>query len=282
MKIVLAGASGAIGRVLLPLLVQKGQDVVGLAVSNAAADIVRALGGTPVVVNVYDLAGLAAALHQEHPDAVIDQLTSLSSWDDELNNRIRVEGTRNLVDAALEARVRRMVVQSYCIYAPGDGPADEDEPLNVDSAAYGSSAQALATLEATVSEMPEAVVLRYGTMYGPGTSDACSGDTADQARAGQVYVTDDVTSFMHVRDAAHSALLALEWPAGVFNIVDDEPATGAEWLPVYAEAVGAPPPPVDQTKALGLRGASNARARKQLGWEPLVSSWRHGFLDELA
>jgi nucleoside-diphosphate-sugar epimerase len=281
MKIVLAGASGVIGRALLPLLEAAGHDTVGLARGEGAAETIRSLGGRPALVDVYDRDALIQALRLERPDVVIHELTSLGASDYEANNRIRTEGSRNLVDAALAAGVRRMVAQSYCLYGPGEGLADETEPFDVGSAVFGSSAKALLALEATVGEVSEAVLLRYGTMYGPGTSYAATGATAEQARKRQLFATGDVTSFVHVRDVARAALLALDWPTGPVNIVDDDPAPATEWLPVYAAAVGAPPPPTDPTKAIGLRGASNERARKELGWVPLVPSWRDGLRHEL-
>jgi nucleoside-diphosphate-sugar epimerase len=285
MKIFVAGASGVIGRSLMPLLVAAGYDTVGMARDDAAAETIRSMGGRAVVVDVFSRDALIEAVRGEGPDAVIHQLTSLGSSDYAANNRIRTEGTRNLVDAALAAGVRRMVAQSYAVYAPGPGLAQESDAFDVVSPALGSTAEALLVLEQTVNEVPEAVLLRNGTMYGPGTSFALGGATAEQARKGELVQTDDVMSFIHVRDVAQAAMSALNWPTGPVNIVDDEPAPATEWLPVYAARVGAPAPPKDPSGTLGLfvglRGVSNERARKQCDWAPTVLSWREGFREAL-
>ncbi len=281
MKIVLAGASGAIGRALLPLLLEAGHEVVGLTQGDRGAKTIRALGGRAAVVDVFVREDLIQLIGIERPDTVIHELTSLAIGDYEANNRIRTVGSRNLVDASLAAGVRRMVAQSYCIYAPGEGLAHETEPFDTGSSAFGSSAEALISLEETVGEISESVLLRYGTIYGAGTSLAPTGATAEQVRLGRVSATRDVTSFIHVRDAARAALLALSWATGPVNIVDDDPAPATEWLPIYAEVIGAPEPPVDQSQAIGLRGVSNERARKECDWIPLVSSWRDGFRNDL-
>jgi nucleoside-diphosphate-sugar epimerase len=285
MKIFVAGASGVIGRALMPLLVAAGYDTVGLAKDEAAAETIRSMGARAVVVDVFARDALIEAVGAARPDAVIHQLTSLGSSDVAANNRIRTEGTRNLVDAALAAGARRMVAQSYAVYAPGPGLAHESDAFDVASPALGSSAEALLVLEETVNELPEAVLLRNGTMYGTGTSWARGGATAEQARKGELAQTGDVVSFVHVRDVAQAAMLALGWPTGPVNIVDDEPAPATEWLPVYAACVGAPTPTKDPSRALGLyvglRGVSNERARKECDWAPTVLSWRDGFREAL-
>jgi nucleoside-diphosphate-sugar epimerase len=277
MKIFLAGASGVIGRSLVPRLTGAGHNVTGMTGDTAATDLVRSLGARPVVVDVLDRDRLAEVIQAAHPDAVIDQLTSLRHGDYPATNRLRTQGTRNLVDAALSAGVQTMVEQSYCLYAPGPGLADETDPLDVNSPASGAAAEALVALEATVSEAPHGVLLRYGTLYGPGTSYASDGAIAAQVRRGELPATDDVTSFLHVEDAADAAVQALGWPAGPVNIVDDEPAAGTDWLPVYAAAIGADAPPEKPGTGSGLRGAANSKARKDYGWEPVHPSWREGF-----
>ena len=131
------------------------------------------------------------------------------------------------------------------------------------------------SLETAVSELPEATILRYGLFYGPGTWYSRSGWFADAVRQGERPASHGVSSFIHVKDAARAAMLAIDWPAGVVNIVDDEPAPGTQWLPYFASAIGAPPPPVGEHG--GEQGASNRKARRELGWQPLHPTWREGF-----
>ncbi len=285
MKVFVAGASGVIGRALMPLLVAEGYETVGMAKDEAAAQTIRSMGARAVIVDVFARDALIEVVRAERPDAVIHQLTSLASSDSTANNRIRTQGTRNLVDATVAARARRMVAQSYALYAPGPGLAHESNAFDVGSPTLGSSAEALLVLEETVNEVPESVLLRNGTMYGPGTSFARGGATAEQARNGELVQTYDIVSFIHVDDVAKAAMLALNWPTGPVNIVDDEPAPGTEWLPVYASCVGAPAPPKDPSRALelfvGLGAVSNERARKECDWAPTVLSWREGFREAL-
>jgi len=214
MKIVLAGASGVIGRSLIPRLTAAGHGVTGMTGDAATTSLVRSLGAQPAVVDVFDRDRLAEVIWSAHPDAVIDQLTSLRNGNYPATNRLRTEGTRNLIDAALAAGVRTVVAQSYCIYAPGPGLADETDPLDVNSPAFGAAAEALVALEAIVSEAPHGVLLRYGNLYGPGTGYASDGAIAAQVRQGKLPATEDVTSFLHVEDAADAAVQALGWPAG--------------------------------------------------------------------
>ena len=279
MKIFLAGASGVIGRSLIPMLRQAGHDVAGTTRSEDRVASLRALGARPIVVNVYDRDGLFAILRSERPEVVINQLTDLSTMNLVGNARIRTEGTRNLMDAALAVGVRRVVAQSISfVYAPGDGPAREDEPLdlNPESSRRGN-AVAVKALEEATAEVEHGVVLRYGTLYGSGTFYARDGRIADRVRAGELVANDGVTSFVAVEDAAAAAALALGWPAGIVNIVDDEPAPGRAWLPYYASLIGAPPPSVAVGRNRGERGASNRKAREALGWQPRFASWRQGF-----
>lgn len=282
MHIFLAGATGAIGRHLLPLLRAEDHDVTALTRTDAGAAAVRAAGGTPVLGDVFDAAGLARIMREAAPDAVMHQLTDLSRGSSDANARMRVTGTRNLVDAALAAGVRRMVAQSIAwAYEGGPEPADETVPL--DSAAPAPRDTTIAgvvALENAVRELPESVVLRYGLLYGPGTWYTSGGLMADKAQAGTLAADDDVSSFVHVADAAAAAALAVDWPSGAtVNITDDEPAAARAWVPVFCQAVGAPPPaataPAPRTP--WARGADNHYARKHLGWTPTHPSWRTGF-----
>lgn len=278
MKIFLAGATGAIGRPLVPLLVGAGHEIVGTTRAATKSGLIAALGARAVVLDVFDRDRLFAVLREERPEAVIHRLTDLGARDFAANARVRVEGTRNLIDAARAAGVRRVVAESIAwAYAPGVGPAREDEPLDLEAPPPRRQMVAgVQALEQAVAEAPEGVALRYGLLYGPGTWYASDGLIAEQVRRGELKANEGVTSFLHVADAARAALLALNWPPGAVNVVDDEPAPATEWLPVYAAALGAPPP-FTTSSGRGERGASNARARCELGWQPLYPTWREGF-----
>lgn len=244
--------------------------------------LLRALGANPVVVDVFDRAALTAAFQREKPDAVIDELTSLGKANYAANTRLRDEGTHNLVDAATAAGVERFIAQSYSLYAPGSGLAKEDDPLDLSSGAFEGSIAGIVALERTVDQMPTGVILRYGTLYGPGTWYAPGGPIAGQLLHGDFVATNDVTSFVHVEDAAQAAVLALDWPKGTFNIVDDEPAPENVWVPVLAALVGAPPPRTKTTTAPPRRGVSNAKARREVAWQPIHPSWREELKNEYA
>ncbi|WP_433476715.1 NAD-dependent epimerase/dehydratase family protein [Spirillospora sp. CA-142024] len=276
MKILLAGATGVVGRRLIPLLVQAGHEVAGTTRRPERAGMLRELGAAPVVTDVFDGAAVRDAVAAERPDAVIHQLTDLSSEDFEANSHLRIEGTRNLVEAAKAADVEIMIAQSIAwLYVPGDAPAVEADPLDSRLPPYSG----IAALEAKVGEMPRGVVLRYGALYGPGTWYAPDGAIAQRVRAGSLRQAPSWTSFVHADDAAAAALAALDWPAGPVNIVDDEPATTADWLPVYSAALGAPTPgSAGKHAAATGRPVSNAKARS-LGWKPQVASWRTGFAE---
>ena len=283
MRVFLAGASGVVGRQAIPALLAAGHDVVGLGRGQTSCDRIAALGAEPVLGDVYDADGLAELVRAARPDVVMHQLTDLGAGDRTANARVRTVGTRNLVDAAQAAGVRRMVAQSISwVYAPGTDPAVEDTPLDPDSApGRQATVEAVATLESAVAELPEWVVLRYGTLYGPGTWYERGGLMAQAADAGKLPATADVSSFVHVEDAASAAVEALSWPSGAVNICDDEPAAGHVWVPVFCAAVGAPEPEASQTERTGwARGADNTKARKELGWTPRRLSWREGFAEQ--
>lgn len=275
MRIFLAGATGAIGRLLLPLLVAAGHEVTGTTRRRERFAQIAAAGGTPVLADALDREATFAAVAAARPEAVLHQLTDLSGRDFAANARLRIEGTRNLVDAALVVGVRRVIAQSIAwVYEPGPAPASEDEPLD------RARMAAVQVLEETVAEVPEWVVLRYGLLYGPGTWYAPTGLMTTAIRDGQVAATAGVDSFVHVADAARAAVEALAWPSGIVNIVDDEPASKAEWLPIYAALIGAPPPPSGGNAQAWERGAANAKARA-LGWQPQYPTWRDGFKEVL-
>jgi nucleoside-diphosphate-sugar epimerase len=283
MRVFLAGATGAIGRRIVPLLVEAGHDVIGMTRRPDGADLLRALGADAVTADALDRDAVHAAVVRARPDAVMHQLTDLRAGNSASNAALRRDGTRNLVDAARAARVGRLVAQSIAwVYEPGDDPATEDVPLDRGAGeARRTTVEGIAALEGAVAEMPEWVVLRYGLLYGPGTWYAPDGLHADEARAGRLTADADVSSFVHADDAATAAVEALEWPAGFVNVCDDEPASGREWVPVFCAAVGAPPPPEDDSaRRPWARGASNAKARGGLGWTPHHRSWRAGFHSE--
>ncbi|MBE1533455.1 NAD-dependent epimerase/dehydratase family protein [Actinomadura algeriensis] len=275
MKILLAGATGVIGRRLTPLLVQAGHEVAGTTRHAERAGSIAELGAEPVVMDALDARSVRDAVAATRPDVVMHQLTDLSAENFEANSHLRIEGTRNLVDAALDNGVRTMVAQSIgWLYRPGDGPAVESDELDAKLPPYSG----IAALEKAVGEMPHGVVLRYGALYGPGTWYAPDGAIAARVKAGNMRPNPAWTSFVHADDAAAAALAALDWPSGAVNIVDDEPAMTADWLPVFTAALGAPVPRGARHAAETGRPVSNAKARG-LGWKPAVGSWRAGFAE---
>jgi nucleoside-diphosphate-sugar epimerase len=305
-RVFVAGATGVIGRVLLPLLVEAGHDVIGMTRTPERVRELEGVGAAAVVCDAFDRAGLREAVAVARPSVVVHELTDLPSAIDShrlrdqlaRNVRIRREGTRNLTDAAVEAGAQRLVAQSDAFaYAP-EGDLVKDETARLDEGAgrdWRPSVEAVLELErlATGSVL-EAVVLRYGYLYGPGTAYAADGAVADLVgRRGQPIVGrgTGIFSFVHVEDAARATALAVERGSpGVYNVVDDDPAAIRDWLPAYAAALGAPAPRRVSRLLVRLsagryaaesatehRGASNARAKRELGWSLLYPSWREGF-----
>ncbi|MEV5965071.1 NAD-dependent epimerase/dehydratase family protein [Kribbella sp. NPDC051952] len=276
MRIFVAGATGVIGRRLVPLLVAQGHEVTALSRRASALPGVETVTG-----DVYDAAGLREVVAAARPEVVMHQLTDLTARDFAANLRIRREGTRNLVDAALAAGVRRVISQSIAwAYEPGDGLATESTPLDVDApdASRRGSVGAVAALEEMTAEAPEWVALRYGMLYGPDTWYTKGGAMADAAAAGQLPTGPDITSFLHVDDAAAAAVSALTWPSGPVNIVDNTPAAASDWVPSFAQSVGAPPPSAPPSpRTPWARGATNGHARTTLGWVPTHPTWQSGF-----
>ena len=282
MKVFLAGATGAIGRRVLPRLISAGHEVTAMVRSAAGAETVERAGAASVLADAMDAGAVRAAVVSASPDVVMHQLTSLATSDFAANSRLRIHASRHLADAAEQAGVRRFIAQSICwIYEPGEGPADEDTPLDLDAPDPRKfMVGAVAELEAQAARSPEWVVLRYGMLYGPDTWYSPTGDMADRARRGDLPATADVTSFVHVDDAAAAAIQALTWPSGAFNLCDDEPAAGSAWVPAFCAEVGAPPPPSASAERTGFaRGADNSRARRTLGWTPRWTTWREGFTE---
>jgi nucleoside-diphosphate-sugar epimerase len=281
MRIFLAGATGVIGRRIVPLLLDAGHQVTGLTRRPSDATALRARGADAVVADVYDADALTDAVRSAAPDVVMHQLTDLGGGDRSANSAIRITGTRNLTDAALAAGVGRIVAQSICwAYEGGDAPATERTALDLaGDPSRLPTVRAVEALEQTVREVPEWVVLRYGLFYGPDTWYTDGGLMAETARAGRLPADADVASFVHVDDAAAAAVAALAWPSGAVNVCDDEPAAGHEWVPAFCRSVGAPAPaPVPGTQRHDwARGADNHHAREELGWTPRHLSWRDGF-----
>ncbi|WP_405911767.1 NAD(P)-dependent oxidoreductase [Streptomyces sp. NBC_00963] len=278
MRIFLAGATGVIGRRLLPLLLAQGHQVTGTSRTFEGAARVTAAGATGIRLDMFDRAAVTEALAAAAPDAVIHQLTALAAGSSADNARIRADGTRNLVDASRTAGVGRMIAQSIAwAYQAGDTSADESTPLDLTAdEPRATTVLGVQALENAVAETPDHVVLRYGTLYGPGTWYAPNALMSTRLRAGELAANDAVSSFLHIEDAARTALLALDWPSGTINIVDDEPAPAHAWVPVFAHALGAPAPARSTGRAGWERGARNAKARA-LGWAPRHPSWRDGF-----
>jgi nucleoside-diphosphate-sugar epimerase len=308
-KVFVAGASGAIGRFLVPRLVEAGHEVSGTTRSEEKAEAIRSAGAKPVVVDAFDADGMREAVRAAQAEVVVHQLTSLpQSFDPRRidygpTNRLRDEGTRILLDAAQAAGVRRMVAQSIAfMYAPeGDWVKDEQAQLYVNAPA--GFAEGIATTSAmerrvTQTDGIEGLVLRYGQFYGPGTYYEADGSIGEQVRKRRFPIVGrgtGVTSFIHVDDAARATVAAVERGSpGIYNVVDDEPAPLRDWLPVFAEAVGAKPPRsvptwlarlvaggLASSMATELRGASNAKVKRELGWTPRYPSWRQGFSEAL-
>jgi nucleoside-diphosphate-sugar epimerase len=304
MRVFLAGATGVIGNPLVPQLVKAGHEVTAMTRSVLRATQLEAVGADPVVCDVFDAHGVRAAMADASPDAIIHQLTALPprlDWGkpnvfDE-HNRVRAEGARILVDAALATGAGRVVAQSIAFaYAPtGDLVKEEDAALFTEAPPpLGGAVAAVVELERLVTSTAgiEGLVLRYGMLYGPGTYYDRRGTTAADIIAARVPLAEGATgmySWLHVEDAASAAVAALEQGApGIYNVVDDEPAPQPEWLPVLAQALRADPPVAaevplpPESPEMWLRGASNAKAKHELGWRPRYPSWREGFAASLA
>jgi 2-alkyl-3-oxoalkanoate reductase len=309
MKIFVAGATGALGRRLVPLLVAGGHTVVGTTRTPGKAEALRAAGATPVVLDALDRDAVIDALTQAEPEVVVHELTALTGFTDfrkfdesfVATNRLRIEGTDHLLEGIRRLPVRRIVAQSYGgpgFLARTGGPVKtEDDPFDPDPpAALRRPLQAVRYLERAVlhTEGVQGTVLRYGGFYGPGTSLGEGGAYLEAVRRRQFPIVaggTGVWSFIHIDDAATATLAAIErGRTGVYNIVDDDPAPVAEWLPVLAAAIGAKPPRrvpawlarllVDEHGVVTMtqsRGAANAKAKRELGWTLRYPSWRTGF-----
>lgn len=310
MRVFVAGATGAIGRPLVRQLLDAGHEVTGMTRSEQRAAWLRESGARAAVCDVFDAAGVRAALDEAAPEVVVHQLTALPHRLNyrrrdlyDATSRVRREGTLILLDAARAAGARRMVAQSIAfVYEPVGGRVkSEDDPVMTDAPApFGGALLAAYDLERQVTgaEGLDGLVLRYGFFYGPGTAYASDGAFAEDVRRRRLPIVgsgDGVFSLVHVEDAAAATVAAVERGApGIYNVTDDEPAAMRDWLPAYAEAMGAKPPRrvpawlarlvagrAAAMMAADLRGASNERARRELGWSPRYPSWREGFREAL-
>jgi nucleoside-diphosphate-sugar epimerase len=314
MKVFVAGATGALGQHLVPQLVAKGHEVVGMTSRPEKQDIVRGLGARPVVADALDPDAVAQAVAQAEPEAIVHQLTALSGAIDlrdyegtfAMTNRLRTEGTDHLLAAGRAVEVERFVAQSYAgwPFARTGGPVKtEDDPLDPAPAEpMRSTLDAIRHLEQTVTgaTWTEGIVLRYGGFYGPGTGFSLhpDGDLIEMIRKRKFPIVGKGTgvwSFVHIEDAATATIAAIEQGhRGLYNVVDDDPAPVREWLPRAASAVGARKP-MRLPRWLGrlaageaavvmmneVRGASNAKAKRELGWQLRYPSWRQGFAEGL-
>jgi nucleoside-diphosphate-sugar epimerase len=301
MRVLVVGASGVIGRRLVPQLIEKGHEVIGTYKSAGNDGRLRALGAKPVELDLLDAGAVREAVFAAEPDAIVHQATALTDLKDfkhfdrsfALTNRLRTEGTDALLVAAYEAGVGRLVAQSYASirYAHTGGPVKtEDDALESNPPpAMRETYAAMNHVDAAVTQAG-GVVLRYGSFYGD-ANDAL----VEPVRKRQFPIVGEgggISSFIHLYDAAAATVLALEndGPA-IYNIVDDDPAPVREWLPVLASVLGAKPPrrvPVWLARlfvgdagvmmATEARGASNAKAKRELGWTPRYPSWRQGFV----
>jgi 2-alkyl-3-oxoalkanoate reductase len=319
MKVFVAGATGALGRALVPQLVARGHEVVGMTRSASKQDLVRSLGARPVVADALDPDAVAQAVASAEPEVIVHQLTALSgklsardmrhperSSAATMTNRLRTEATDHLLAAGRAAGARRFVAQSFAAFrfARTGGPVQtEADPLDPNPpAALRAPLVGILHLERAVTTIDwgEGLVLRYGGFYGPGTAISLAPDAVMAApiRKRRFPIVGDgggVWSHVHIEDAAAATAAAVEHgKPGIYNIVDDEPAPVREWLPVLASALDAKPPrrvprwlarlaagEMATLMMTEVRGASNQKAKRELGWKPAYASWRQGFAQGL-
>jgi nucleoside-diphosphate-sugar epimerase len=319
MKVFVAGATGVLGRALVPLLVAQGHEVVGMTKSAAKQDLVRNLGARPVVADALDPDAVAQAVASAEPEVIVHELTALSgpmSMRDArhpdrspaaiMTNRLRTEATDHLLAAGRAVGARRFVAQSFAAFrwARTGGPVlSEDDPIDPNPpTALRAPLVGILHLEEAVTniEWGDGLVLRYGGFYGPGTAISAARDAlmAAPIRKRRFPIIGDGGGFfshIHVEDAAIATVAAVDHGRpGIYNIVDDEPAPVRDWLPVLARALDAKPPrhiprwlaqlAAGEAATLTMtegRGASNAKAKRELGWQPHYASWRQGFVQGL-
>ncbi len=320
MKVFVAGATGALGSTLVPQLVARGHEVVGMTRSTSKRDLVRSLGARPIVADALDADAVARAVADAEPEVIVHELTALSgpmSVRDArrpdrspaaiMTNRLRIEATDHLLAAGRSTGARRVVAQSFGGFRfdhAGDEVRTEADPLGPDDppAALRAAQAAYLQLERAVTTIDwgEGLALRYGGFYGPGTSISLAPDAQMVApiRKRRFPIIGDgggIFSYVHIEDAATATAIAVErGRPGVYYVVDDEPAPVREWLPVLASALDAGPPrrvprwlgrllagPAATAMMTEARGASNEKAKGELGWRPRYASWRQGFTQGL-
>jgi nucleoside-diphosphate-sugar epimerase len=308
MKVFIAGATGVIGSRMVPDLVRRGHEVVGTTRTPWKTQRLAQLGATPVVLDALDDIAVKNAVAEAAPDVVVHQLTSIPESVDPRKldqqfaetNRLRTEGMDHLLAAARAAGARRFVAQSFaaCVYArTGCSVKTEMDPVETDPpASVRETLAAILHVERSLEDATDldGIALRYGGFYGPGTSLGECGSVVELVRRRRfplVGSSSAVWSFIHIDDAAAATVAAVEHGgSGVYNITDDDPAPMSVWLPDLAEALGAPPPrhvplwvarvltgPTGVAMMTELRGASNAKAKRDVGWQPRYASWREGF-----
>ena len=308
MRVFVAGASGAIGKQLVPRLVAAGHEVHGMTRTESKQAMLYELGAVPVLADALDPDQVADAVAKARPDVIVHELTAIGAIDlrhfdrdFESTNRLRIEGTNHLLSAGQAVGVRRFVAQGvagYGAYARTGGPVkSEEDPLETTPLpAMSETHRAIRHLEKAVldARWTEGIVLRYGVFYGPDTSLAPGAEQFELVRKRKFPLVGDgggVWSFIHVADAADATVAAIEHGRrGVYNVVDDDPAPVGEWLPALAAQLGAKKPmrvprfvgrlfagPLAVMMMTEVRGASNAKAKRDLGWAPAHPSWREGF-----
>jgi nucleoside-diphosphate-sugar epimerase len=308
MRVFVAGATGAMGKQLIPRLVNAGHQVTGMTRTESKQAVLSAWGAEPVVVDALDPEQVAEAVGQAEPEVIVHQLTAIPAVldlrhfdrDFALTNRLRTEGTDHLLSAGQAVGVRRFVAQSYAAwpYVRTGGPVKtEEDPFDpTPPREMRESFQAIRHVEEAVlsAAWTEGIVLRYGGFYGPGTSMAPGAEQVELVRKRKFPLVGDgggVWSFVHIADAAEATVAAVaRGSRGVYNVVDDDPAPVAEWLPALAQELGAKRP-MHVPRLIGrlfageagvvmmteIRGASNAKAKRELGWSPRHVTWREGF-----
>lgn len=304
MRVFVAGASGAVGRRLVPMLVAGGHQVIGTTTREKSRELIRAMGAEPVVMDGLDAEAVAAAVARSRPEAIIHEMTALAGAPNIRNydrwfavtNRLRIEGTQHLLAAAQSTGVKRFVAQSFTGWTnsrEGSPIKTEDDPIDPHPVKQTTqTVAAIQFVERAVLEAPlEGIVVRHGVLYGPGCM-AMFGDVLRKRMFPVIGSGAGVVSLTHVDDAANATVAALGRGRGgsIYNIVDDEPARSRDYIPALAEALGAPPPlsiPVWMGRLLAgdaavmimteARGSSNAKAKRELGWQPIWPSWRDGF-----
>jgi nucleoside-diphosphate-sugar epimerase len=306
MRVFVAGATGAIGKQLVPRLVEAGHEVHGMTRHESKQTMLLEMGAVPVVADALDPDQVAQTVGEAQPDVIVHQLTALAGWGMRnlkrgaaLTNRLRTEGTDHLLSAGQAVGVRRFVAQSnYAVYARTGGPVKtEEDPL--DPAPPGKLREGLGAIrhleEAVLdARWTEGIVLRYGGFYGPGTNMGPGGELSEMIRKRRFPLIGGgggIWSFIHIADAAEATMAAVEHgKRGVYNIVDDDPAPVAEWLPELTHMLSGKKPRRMPRFILRLfageggvvmmtdaRGASNAKAKGELEWRPAYPSWRQGF-----